>query len=370
MLHTTEPVPSVRSLNTAVPVALDEVVKKAMAKDRDDRYPSAVELLSDLRMIQDALRFGRNLTWPIAPAGTPNPSPVPNRPGKTEEKPEPVKRSGRHKVSPMTADDEEPPRVSDVPGWLKWIVVFLVAIVALMIGTYLVFNLKQPKLVAVPELKGLTVAQAEQELKSLKLKLRTMRRQINESTPPDTILDSDPVAKTKLKEGGTVSVVVSAGGQFVEVPDLRGMTVDKARMLLDSLGLQAAANVAEVRDPDVAKGLIVKQSPTFAKRVTRKTEIQLTVSSGNDRPTINPNDHRPYVYTIRIELSNVTEPVRLRVEMTDSRGTRTISDQDRQPGETVELQAEGYGAQAIFSIYYDGELVAQHTKKSNEEAVP
>src|SRR5206468_594723 len=63
--HATSPTPSVRIFNPSVPTVLDEIVKKAMAKDPANRYTTAGEMLSDLRMLQDALRFGRTLTWPI-----------------------------------------------------------------------------------------------------------------------------------------------------------------------------------------------------------------------------------------------------------------------------------------------------------------
>ena len=55
--HATATVPSVRMFNPSVPAVLDEIVKKALAKDPAQRYSSAGALLSDLRVLQDALRF-------------------------------------------------------------------------------------------------------------------------------------------------------------------------------------------------------------------------------------------------------------------------------------------------------------------------
>ncbi len=368
MAHTTDPLPSARELNPAVPVALNEVLRKAMAKEPINRYPSATEFLSDIRMIHDALRFGRNLSWPIKKEDmVAAPSAVPNLTDPDIPKPVASGKSKKHqKISPLESDDEQEVRVRDVPAWLTWIVVFVFALVAIMVGSWLVVNLRQPKLVAVPELKTKTYAEAQRELKKLGLKVHVLRKQISETTPPDIILETDPIARKKLKEGDSVGVVLSIGGRFVEVPDLRGMTLDKARLVLDSMGLTVDNNIEEVRDRDIAKGMIVKQVPEPLKRVERRTAVQLTISSGNDRPITSQTDRRKYKYNITIDLSTITEPVLMRVDMTDRNGTRVINEQQRQPGEVVELSAEGTGSRVLFSIYYDGELITQAEKTADQ----
>ena len=59
--------PPVSSLNSAMPAALDPVIEKLLAKDRDLRYRSAEELLSELEAIpasgsSSAARPARNCT--------------------------------------------------------------------------------------------------------------------------------------------------------------------------------------------------------------------------------------------------------------------------------------------------------------------
>ena len=68
MKHATAPTPSVKGFNASSPIVLDEIVKKAMNKDPGMRYRTAGTMLADLRVLQDALRFGRTLTWPLKPA--------------------------------------------------------------------------------------------------------------------------------------------------------------------------------------------------------------------------------------------------------------------------------------------------------------
>ncbi len=55
--HVNEPVPSVRGFAPHVPEELDRIVRKALAKDPDERYQSATELAADLSRFDDEGRL-------------------------------------------------------------------------------------------------------------------------------------------------------------------------------------------------------------------------------------------------------------------------------------------------------------------------
>jgi len=46
--HMNEPVPDLRGLRPETPPALAEAITRALAKDQDDRWPSAAEMLAAL----------------------------------------------------------------------------------------------------------------------------------------------------------------------------------------------------------------------------------------------------------------------------------------------------------------------------------
>ena len=52
MMHVNDPVPDIKQLNQDVPDAMVEIVKKALAKDRNDRYQSAAEFAKALRNLE------------------------------------------------------------------------------------------------------------------------------------------------------------------------------------------------------------------------------------------------------------------------------------------------------------------------------
>jgi serine/threonine-protein kinase len=47
--HITDPVPRILSANPNLPAGMESIIQKAMAKDRDDRYPTAVDMTNALR---------------------------------------------------------------------------------------------------------------------------------------------------------------------------------------------------------------------------------------------------------------------------------------------------------------------------------
>ncbi|MBI5708424.1 MAG: PASTA domain-containing protein [Armatimonadetes bacterium] len=363
--HSQEEPPGVRSLNPSVPKALEECIKKALSKDPEQRYPDAESFLSDLRMVEDALRFGKSVPWPTGEKPEPREPVVPQLTGIKEE-------SAKGKFFQRRDRDEEEFDEDDVPGdvpmWLRTATIFFVALVVFMIGGWMIFNLNRPRNVTVPNVRGLTLAQAEANLKKLNLKGRIMRREINDQAA-GTVVDTDPSPGFAVYEGQSVGLVISQGSRFVETPDVRGLTPDKAREMLDSVGLSLGDPVEKTRDRSAEPGTVVSQVPEPRVRLERGSIVRVKVAGEEDeRPTSDAENRRRYLYTIKIELTDIEDPVELRVDMTDSRRTRTIHRETHDPGDEITIEEEGYGPRADFRIFYDGELKKQVTKTAESGA--
>jgi eukaryotic-like serine/threonine-protein kinase len=351
--------PSVRTMNPSVPMVLDEIVKKAMARDPEERYATAGEMLSDLRMLHDALRFGRSLTWPIGAAAAAKPKPTP----------EPV----APKMSALRPDDEERDEARlrrqqerDVPIWMIGSIIFFGAVLLSLIGVWALFNLNKPQLVAVPNIRGLTAHEARETLGTMKLEMRVQGREPNEKIEADKILDVNPEPGARVREGSQIGVVLSSGSRFVEVPDLRNTTLDKARSVLGNLNLELHRDVGEVSDPKIPFGQIARQTPPPKAKVERMSSVRVSVSTGPAPRATRARDN-VYEYTLRLRLTDIDRRVLLRVAMQDDRGTRTILENTMQePGTEIVLSRTGEGQEVIFFIYYDDELVKQVTQSAGE----
>lgn len=353
--HSTDAVPNVRMMNPSVPTVLAEIIKRAMAKAPEDRYHDASDLVSDLRILQDALRFGRNLTWPIREETKPAP-PVAVAP----------KMSAIRQETKDDDDDYVEPDSGDIPGWFKSLIAFFAGLLVLMVVAWMVFNLKKPATVAVPDLSRLTVTESLSRLEGLGLKMRIGRRMAHEQVPKDQVLDQNPAPDEKVYEGSSVSVTISVGSKFVDVPDVRGITVDQAKTMLGSLDLDLDSEIEFVQDDKAKPGTIVSQDPLPKQKLPRTGKLKVKVASDKQTPEQVRDARTKYQYTIKVPMMGLETRIRLRVDLTDARGTRTVHEQEYDPDSEAEVIAEGYGKTAKFSIYYDDELVAEKQVDAEE----
>ncbi len=359
--HATSPTPNVRSVNPSVPAVLDEIVKKAMAKEPRERYPDAGELLADLRLLQDALRFGRTLTWPLrGPAQVIVPTPTKQSPKQSKA------QSVAPRMSALRSDEEYEKETRrgkqdrDVPLWMTLSIVFLGAVVLSLIGVWMLLNLNRPKQVAVPNIVGLTTQEAREVLRDSKLEMKVEARLPSEKVEMDHVIDVKPKPGEKMIEGTRVSVILSSGSQFVAVPDLRGLTVDKARTILANLGLELDPDMQKESNPNVENGSVVRSTPAAKKKIERASRVKLVVSTGpkggGEAAPPSPVENQ-FLYTIRLGLDDLTEATTVRIDIEDADGVRQIFKEERNVGDRIEASAIGKGKTATFRIYYNGALI-------------
>ncbi len=362
LLHTTEATPSARAANSTVHPVLDEITKKAMAKDPSERYKNAIELYGDLRMLQDALRFGRNLTWPLRgnePEAAPTPAVSSNSKNVGTVAPR-MSAIRDPEVESKTKEKKE----RDVPVWLVLAVVFFgMVAVGLFGGVYLFLNFSKPRMVTVPNMKGLSFSEAQALTEKIHITLRIGSRVANDRVEQDKIIELSPIPGAHVREGGEVVVTVSTGPTQVQVPDVTGFTPDKAKSVLSNLGLKVSKTVEYSYRPDMAAGLIISQTPEAQQKVSRDSEVKLILNS--DHPT-EPAEPQPAMFTLNINLSKLTEPTEVKVELEDAAGVSEVHRQIHEPGDSISLREQGVGTSAKFKIYYNDELVQTVTRPAQK----
>jgi len=131
----------------------------------------------------------------------------------------------------------------------------------------------------VPDLAGLTIAEAGAALQKEGLILGTQTPQASDDKPKDTIISQNPVKGGQVDKGSAVDVTVSTGKDQVVVPTLTGLTsVDAARAALVEVGL-TLGRVSE-KSSDKPQGVVISQTPASQETVDAGTPVDIVVSNG------------------------------------------------------------------------------------------
>jgi serine/threonine-protein kinase len=139
-------------------------------------------------------------------------------------------------------------------------------------------------LVTVPDVKGKTVAEAETLLERAKLRSSQSCCTPSSDVPQGSVIDSDPPADERIKEGSTVRLIISSGPKRVTVPDVRRKPFADAKAQLEKLGLK----VEDTRrsHATIPKDQVISQSIGSGVTVDAGTTITLTVSDGPKRVVV------------------------------------------------------------------------------------
>jgi len=118
-----------------------------------------------------------------------------------------------------------------------------------------------PTKIEVPNVVGMTVAEARPELRGIGLSVLITK--VASDEPVGTVLRQLPRASAEVREGARVTVTVSSGPAELDVPDVTGLDEASAREQLEAAGFEV--EVTDEPTTDTAQdGLVVRQSPSAA----------------------------------------------------------------------------------------------------------
>jgi hypothetical protein len=96
------------------------------------------------------------------------------------------------------------------------------------------------------------------------------------STRAGTAIAQHPLAGTRVNEGSTVTVVLSAGPPPVTVPSVVGASTSSAQATL--AGKHLRSGVQQIVAPGTNPGTVMRQAPNAGARVTPGSTIELAVA--------------------------------------------------------------------------------------------
>ncbi|MCH3961234.1 MAG: Stk1 family PASTA domain-containing Ser/Thr kinase [Solobacterium sp.] len=250
--HMRDPMPDIRAVNNTVPQSIENIITRATAKLPAQRYRSCDEMLRD---ISTCLRPDRR-----------------NEKKLILKMPEQQKRQTLEGMELQPADTDHEMTAKNQTDDLekqkknkrtmKILVTILCAVAAVAIFFTMVLSgvvTLGPRTVKVPDLSGMTIAEAQDTLDKDTLVLNTenITYTLTKDTKKGQIIASDPAADTEIDKKSEVSVTVSSG-IGAEVQDYTGKNIDDVKDSLSAKYPYLKITVQEEAS-DKKAGTIIRQ---------------------------------------------------------------------------------------------------------------
>jgi serine/threonine-protein kinase len=204
-----------------------------------------------------------------------------------------------------------------------------------------------PGMVRVPDVVGMASGAAQEYLEGEGLGYRQVGSRPHEDIAKGAVVSQDPRAGLVVPVASVVKVVLSTGPQQVGVPNVAEMSVAAARRNLEGAGL-VAGDSREAYHATIPAGYVTGTLPAAGKRVLPGTKVDIVVSLG-PQPSLPPGPALPrppntgpgreeiIAYTLPADLGAGQE-ARVKVQVTDDKGTRVIYEGAHKPGEAIPPQ--------------------------------
>ena len=320
--HVEQIPPTPSSILSDIPDSLDRVVLKALAKNRDDRYRSAAEMLSDLQRVARGMDVGAPPADSWATEVLPSAGLVGARaavPAATSTVSAPAAgvSSTSTSLPAVSSDGDAASKAAAARKRRTAIIMTLVVIALLLIGGSvwaLSRSAATPEAVSVPNVVGLSQADAKSQIEAAGLEWELNPEKVaSDTVEKDAVASTDPAGGAQAEKGSTVRVTISSGPDSVTLPDnLVGMSPDEARQAVEALGLKWEVNSSKVASDTVAEGKVAQTNPSPGSKVKAGQTITAYLSSGSDQVEVpdlvgmSQDQARSALKAVGLELGNVT----------------------------------------------------------------
>lgn len=340
--HVREEAPKPSSIASDVPPVLDQIVAKALAKNREERYATAAAFRADLEAALRGLPIqaavpAEDRTQVLTPAIATPVTPAWNATGPVAT----TSATEQLYADPVEEDEEKSSKV-----WL-WTLLSIaaVAIIAIVVILLLVNGGKKPEDIPettapLPDLIELTVDEARAKLLAegfTDFDLAT-ESEPSEEYESGLVIETDPPAGTDTDlDGATIVLTVSTGTNEALIPEVSGLDPERARELLEEAGLEPRTGGTE-NSPDVPKDRVTRTDPEQGQTLEKGTAVTYWTSTG--RVTVEENYVGQNISDARAHLEDELRLVVLENEVeTNEKKAGTVLKQSIEPGASVEQRS-------------------------------
>ena len=222
--HMREPLPSLREENSAIPQSIENIVKKATAKNPKNRYDSARSMHEDLLTALDDSRMDE----PVYQYKYPENEIDSKRIKKLEET---AKLETTDDIGDFTEKTIEQPDATGIDDIQdknsKKLIIILASIfgasaLLLIILFFIVPAFSNKKAVTVPDCEKLKVSECEKRLKRSGFEVKDVKTVFSSKIKKNRVVKTSPAKGRSVKKGSKVTIYKSKGEETIALEDYKG----------------------------------------------------------------------------------------------------------------------------------------------------
>ena len=263
--HYRDNLPSARKINPKVPQALENVILHATAKKLKDRYPDAETMARDLKTALLPVRKNEP-KWEVPTEDD----------AETKTLVIPTTESSKRQPSTGSRKTKKTKQQKKKRVYRRHPIAFLIGTLGvIVVVTILLMSLK----VQVPDLRGMSVREAQEVLLSNNIKLGKKRYEYSSSYLKGQTISSDPARETTVSRNSKVNIVISKGPLKTKFGSYIGQNFDQVRKKLKAKGV--LVDKETTYSNKYPAGQIVSQSIDPSMKVSLyQLPVTFTVSEG------------------------------------------------------------------------------------------
>jgi eukaryotic-like serine/threonine-protein kinase len=325
-----DPIPP-SQVDREVPPWADAIVLKAMRKDPADRYQSAGEMRNDIQRALSGVPVAAAMPPTAAYAGGSRRNGTATQvAGRTAAIP--PYEYGPSGYGPDGGGPDGPQRRQH-KAW-PWVALATVVAVLIAVIVLLKFIGGGNGGVAVPQVVGQTLSQAESNIRGAGFRVGSLTPQSSQTDPRNTVISQNPAYGGNATRNSLINLVYSTGQATpttVPVPDVTGKSQQEATQILTAAGFHVAVNPQTQQQAGTQPGTVVSESPTANTQAKKGSTVTITLTPGNQSVPDVTGDTQQQAQTI---LSSAPYDFNVQVQQVSGPG---------QPG-TVQNTSPGPGA--------------------------
>lgn len=273
LMHIEEDPINVKCVNMDVPSDLAYVTMKAINRDPGKRYQNMQDFIDDLR----AVLAGETLPSKEIAIPYSEDNDMDNKTKKDVNQRElRLREKSRENIMKKKTEQN------------AVMLAFATALAFVLVILGIILLVANPLSKKVPDFVGLTVEEANFEARKSGYGVE-LEYEYNDTVEKDVVIRQDPDAGTTLDKHEKITLYVSDGatGGKIEVPNLKNMSIEDAKDIINDLKLMCEV---EFVDSESEAGTVIRQSPATGTHMNPAGKVKLYVSTGSDESSDNTKE--------------------------------------------------------------------------------